>query len=944
MMPILPSLAHRSRRAAATVILAASVSLCVDAAAWARQAPAFAPPGGTPPVCRSAVPDLGRDWTAWTGEETGRSRKDLIAIAGEYAVGSARVTRDPATARRLVDHLRAGGASDTELAVAEARLALAEPTTERRAAARRSLEDALAAGSRSAARMLGDMLAAEDADAAIAAYRVATGGGDPRAAVALARLLAAREGTDPAEIDLAVLNAFTTALSAISTGDCRSARLMAQLYTDGTLVEARPDLATAWKRYAADLGDPGAALELARAYRFGRGVDPDPALAVRYLEIAARSGRASALLPVGVAYLTGEGVPRDAVKAETYLTQAADAGRVEAWHQLAQLWRGDHGDAPQPDKAFAALTAAARAPGANPVIALDLGRAWRDGFGTPADARIALDHLTRAAEAGSAEAALEAATLLETGADGVPPDLKRAIRLHRLAASSGNAAAAAKLATIYRCGKGVPRSLDLASVWAERAAFMGSASSMRAVAGTMMRSDVPAVRHDGFLLLRQSAKRGNLDAIAEMVIAYETGRGPDAADRTLAGRWVEHGRRQSVRPGDFDVALARARLAEGSDGFAEAERLLEGAVAAGSTSAGYELARALDVAGLAGEAQLVELLTGPAAAGHLPAMRKLGEVLGPERTAAGRTGQDWLSVAAAGGDFAARLALSANLDPAGRKAALEQIEADSLACDPTDFARLAVAWNRLGDDGRAKAGAYARLAADTVAGGDGATLFQIADVLLATGGAVAEVRRMLDRAVEAGEPKALSRLAEGLAAGTFGPPEPEAARQLLLARGDGGDRDADVTLLRLAASGLLSPDGTDIARVMDRVGDDLDAMSGDVLKIASRARDGVFGPEGQRFAREWLQRAAEGGRVTAMRTLAEILLYGSEAERDPTAGLAWMRKAAEAGDRDALLALSAAYEVGFLVDVDPGQAAALRAAADAKSLGASEPAPSAATN
>jgi TPR repeat protein len=325
-------------------------------------------------------------------------------------------------------------------------------------------------------------------------------------------------------------------------------------------------------------------------------------------------------------------------------------------------------------------------------------------------------------------------------------------------------------------------------------------------------------------------------------------------------------------------------------------------------------------------------------------MRKLGEVLGPDRVAGGRTGRDWLTAAAEAGDFAATMALSADLDPRGRREALEAIEADGLACDATDFARLAVAWNRLGADGQPKAAEYAGLAARTVAGDDGSTLFQIADVLLATGSQPAEARRLLDRATEVGEPRALSRLAEGLATGAFGPAEPDRARQLLLTRGDAGDHDADVTLLRLAGNGVLSPDGADIARVMDRVGGDLATMSGDVLKIASRARDGVFGPEGTRRARDWLQRAAEGGRVNAMRALAEILLDGSDAERDPEEGLAWMRKAADAGDRDALLALSAAYEVGFVVDVDREQAAALRAAADTAGSAVAETGSTAATN
>jgi TPR repeat protein len=57
-----------------------------------------------------------------------------------------------------------------------------------------------------------------------------------------------------------------------------------------------------------------------------------------------------------------------------------------------------------------------------------------------------------------------------------------------------------------------------------------------------------------------------------------------------------------------------------------------------------------------------------------------------------------------------------------------------------------------------------------------------------------------------------------------------------------------------------------------------------------------------------------------------------------------MRKAADAGDRDALLALSAAYEVGFVVDVDREQAAALRAAADTAGSAVAETGSTAATN
>ncbi len=924
-----PAAPVRSPARRARIALVAALLVLGAAAAEARTAPALAPPGGPLPTCRSSSPDLGIDWTLWQGGATGRSDRDLVAIAGEYAVGSARVPRDGATARRILDHLRARGVGDVDLAVADARLLLAEAGAEGRTEARRRLEAAMAAGSRAAARMLGDMLAGEDPDGAIAAWRGATAGGDARAAAQLARLLVRRGTAGPAEVDLAVVNAFTLAVAAVAAGDCRAAGLLADLYGDGALADPRPDLAFAWMRRAADLGDPNAALRLANAYRFGRGVEPDEARSVHYLEIAARSGRPSALLRVGEAYLAGEGVARDPAKAEDHLARAAAAGRTEAWRSLARLWRGDFGDPPAPGRAYLALREAAAAPTADAGIFLELGRAVRDGFGTEPDGAAALDLFLRAAEAGSDEAARLAARLLDQGAPGVERDLPRAMRLYRLAASGGDAASAGRLAAIYRCGFGIGRSLDDAALWTERAAFLGSSASMRDASGPMLASSDPRTRRDGFLLLRQAAKRGNLDAIADMVVAYETGRGPAAADPDVAARWADYGRRMEDAPGSFAVALAGARLADGgADALAAAERLLEEAIAAGSAEAGYELARALDAADLAGPDELARILAGPATAGWVPAMRKLGEVLGPDRSAGGRTGPQWIAAAAAEGDFAARLAGSASLPTAGRIAELDAVEAEGLACDADDFARLAVAWGRLGPAGRDKAIGYADLAARTVGGEDGSTLFVIAEVMLQAGHRPAEARRLIELSVEAGEPKALRRLAEGLASGDFGRPDADAALDLLIGRGDAGDHDADVVLLRLGAAGRLAPAADEIARVMDRIGADLGSMSGDVLRIASRARDGVFGPEGVGRATGWLEQAAEAGRVPAMRALADIMLYGADGERDPERGLAWMRRAAEAGDREAMRTLAAAYEVGFLVEVDPGRAADFAAAAD----------------
>ncbi|WP_181702169.1 tetratricopeptide repeat protein [Chthonobacter albigriseus] len=889
--------------------------------------PAFAPPdAASAKACVVEKPvELGSDWTAWDGGKTDRSRDDLLAIAREYAVGSARVARDPDAARRILGHLAKASkeGAGPEGAAIEARMLIATGDEADRTKAIELLREAMKTGSRSAARSLGDLLAGKDVDGAVRAYRVAAAQGDPRASLALARLLKLTGKADPATLDLAVTNAFAAIVSAVETGDCRAARLMTTLYTDGAFGEPRPDLAMAWTRFAAEKADSSAAILLAKAYHRGLGVTPDETKAVRYFEIAANAGRASALLPVGIAYATGVGVTQDLKKAAEFLAKAGEVGRTDAWYWLAQLYRGDFGGAPVPDKAYAYLVKAAELPDAPADVVFERGIAERDGFGTPKNPAAALAHLEKAADAGSDKGAYEAAMLVRTGADGVPRDLPRAVRLFRLAASNGSAAAAVRLSEVYRCGMGVAQSTEKAATWTERAAFLGSSSSMEIYARRLMASADPETAARGLLLLREAAQGGDADAAASMVIAYETGRGLPA-DAEMAARWKAHGSSLAAAPGGFEIALAKARLAEnGLAAMDEARALFSAAETAGAIDARFELARALDETGSAEPQDLLDLLIPSAKAGHVPSMRKLGELLEGSEQAGGRSGYEWLQAAAAAGDFTASLALANGLPEASRIAELKRLAEDGGACSAEDFSKLGLAWVSLGAEGRAEAARYGALASETVEPTDGGSLMALADIIIGTDGDRTKAESYLRMALEAGEPKALRRLAEGLARGTFGPPAPKDAETLLVGRGDAGDSSADVLFLKLAADDVLAPEAAVLARVMDRIGSDLDTLGGNLLKLAAKARNGAFGEDGRRRANDWLLRAAEAGKPAAMRALAETYLYGPVNGRDPQKGIAWMQKAADAGDRDAKRALAAAYEVGFVVAPDATKARAL---------------------
>ncbi|HEY9789362.1 MAG TPA: tetratricopeptide repeat protein [Candidatus Obscuribacterales bacterium] len=88
---------------------------------------------------------------------------------------------------------------------------------------------------------------------------------------------------------------------------------------------------------------------------------------------------------------------------------------------------------------------------------------------------------THHAENGDATSHYQLALMYHKG-NGVPKDLKQAIRWYRKAAEEGLAKAQVQLASMYFRGEGVPAALDKAAFWYERAAEQGDIESCRQIA------------------------------------------------------------------------------------------------------------------------------------------------------------------------------------------------------------------------------------------------------------------------------------------------------------------------------------------------------------------------------------------------------------------------------------------------------------------------------
>jgi TPR repeat protein len=154
-------------------------------------------------------------------------------------------------------------------------------------------------------------------------------------------------------------------------------------------------------------------------------------------------------------------------------------------------------------------------------------------------------------------------------------------------------------------------------------------------------------------------------------------------------------------------------------------------------------------------------------------------------------------------------------------------------------------------------------------------------------------------------------------------------------------RDGDIvgamTPLRAAALAEHAKAQALLAEILDRTDFDDDALALYRKSAAQGEPDGMFGlgamlvsgegaPKDLTTGRAWILKAAEAGQQQAVNVIAQGYLKSelgyTEAERDTPAALAWVKRAADNGYLPAIDALAAAYAAGDALSVaaDPALA------------------------
>lgn len=303
----------------------------------------------------------------------------------------------------------------------------------------------------------------------------------------------------PDEIDLLITRA--------EHGDARAQYDLGMRTLRGRGIEKDPALAFRIIKDSADRGNPAAQYKLAQMYRDGIGVPADVAGASwtdknsfhadEYFHEAfqgflekAEAGNAYANYRVATMYEKGDGVPQDAQKAQNYLREAAylghtqsmyllgkqlitssikdyaegirylesaaDKGHVKAAITLGQSYLPAGDDA----TAFAYMQLAAGL--GDRQAAYMLGKMYRDGIGTPADAKKAADYLKQGANIFWTDEYKSARAYLY-GSKEVEQDFATALDLLKEEAAKGNAFAMCDVGRIYERGLGIDPDPEMAT-------------------------------------------------------------------------------------------------------------------------------------------------------------------------------------------------------------------------------------------------------------------------------------------------------------------------------------------------------------------------------------------------------------------------------------------------------------------------------------------------
>ena len=908
--------------------MAAIVMLGTPAYAQAPLTRSLGPSADFSKIC-TPLPQvkLTRDWSKWDKSQPVADPEEMYDAAVLYSEGGAGVTRDPVTARRLLEDLadRAwAGRGRAHYRLGKLLLdPIAGPMDPERAAYH------LATAS-SMLNMDGSVLLAKlheqgrisTANVAEAErlLRAASAAGNVDGIIGLARLQrSGRIGDVPqaATNDLVNLG-MQTLYGELGQGKCRALFEIASILSDDALVPGGLTEGMKWFEAAARQGDPKASLALAEIYLQGR-AQAAPELIIGHLARAAEAGEPRAMTVLGERLLLGDRAPRDVPKAVTWLERAGANADPEAYKLLARYYRGEFGEAANLPKAVDVLTRASALPGHTVSILVGLARLHAAGVEGQPDVRAALTFYRRAADRGDIGSLTEMAKLLlaHPQAAGQPEE---PMRLLKEAAGRGNPEAMGVLAELYACSTVVAQDPAQADSWLQRAAEAGHARSINALASQTANDAAAAQRVAAALL--QAAERGDRESMVLLSHAYRAGQGV-AVDEKAAERW----RTAALMPGEgrSRALVLMARKAMSGEGGARdeaaARALLEEAAQEGEPGAQLELGRLL--IGKRGQgaevARGVQLLHKAAASENPAAMLALADVSGEQLQPTGKTALEWRKAAADAGSTRAAITLaSATKDNA--EAARWLSRAETLpVCTARDMIDLSQAYHKTSEVERANR--WLKRAQDEVQAGakDPAVLFLIGRAMAEGVGGPAgkqEAVEYIKLSAAAGRTEAMRYLGRGYVSGQIGEQNMNAAVEWLAKALKNGDASVAADLARIAAG-----PGSEGAGALAALKESAESGFAPGMREFGRTLQLGFGVPAQPEAgAAWLRKAADAGDTGAMKELSRAYASGYGVELSANASTEWLRRAAEAGDAEAMYNLSLAMTLGFGTEVNAGAA------------------------
>ena len=707
----------------------------------------------------------------------------------------------------------------------------------------------------------------------------AAAGGSPDALLLAAQMRSDGQlenyGLDPRT---AVTIAFGAILGEVDAELCSRINRIARNYESGEIVQQDYALAERWLRLGADLGDPTAAWKVARYHLTSERIVKDNDVLLKYLAQAAEAQIPQAEVELGEIYQDGSLLPQDLARAEALFGSAAAKGYRTGNIRLVALLELQPENVEVLERLEIALRDLSALPDspATALVKLSSLLIKKDGrWAAQAEIRPLLE---RAVEQKSADAALMLADLvLSENRD--PASIDRAISLLNLAVSEGGLSEAmGRLSDIYMCMVPDAPNLELATRWRASSVAAGNGSGLQSGDGaSTAEADMAQAQ---FLALR-----GSSSSIAQYV---EMLRDADYGEEVLSfwqNRIEQNPMAQS--------ALAKLLIESDRsvDGVELSITLLESAVAAGSDAARVTLANLL-LSELGeqpdAKAQAVVLLEEAASHGSGAALRGLVEhspnadpqvILDRYRSAIdGR------------GDMDALLFAAEHARGAEEKMGFLGIASRSARCSFNDIIKIGGAYSQA--EAKPAAEQWLSIASHLVAneGWQFASLAQEFILLGDDARHAPTIVALLEEAVKLGQVTSLDRLFEL-----------RSNRQSSVY-----DPAKVVALVQQAVTTAPPAQLLNLARRIERARPELRDQITQTVDIHAIYRT-----------------SAEGGNATAMRELAKYLQQRATGSDQLVEAMDWMEKAAGQQDPEAMLLLAKAYTVGLGREASLDKAVAL---------------------